>query len=105
MFGRIRMYIQNDEELIDSVIDSDEFKKAESINEVSRIVRRALRKRLIDIHIDDSVDIRERERIVNRHMEWITIKILRELDGIVMMPDHFDEIDELESAWRKFQGC
>ena len=99
------MYIQNDEELIDSVIDSDEFKKAESINEVSRIVRRALRKRLIDIHIDDSVDIRERERIVNRHMEWITIKILRELDGIVMMPDHFDEIDELESAWRKFQGC
>jgi predicted component of type VI protein secretion system len=104
MFGRIRMYIQNDEELIDSVIDSDEFKKAESINEVSRIVRRALRKRLIDIHIDDSADIRERERIVNRHMEWITIKILRELDGIVMMPDHFDEIDELESAWRRFQG-
>jgi predicted component of type VI protein secretion system len=104
MFGRIRMIIQNDEELIDSVIDSDEFKKAESINEVSRIVRRVLRKRLIDIHIDDSADIRERERIVNRHMEWITIKILRELDGIVMMPDHFDEIDELESAWRKFQG-
>ena len=97
------MIIQNDEELIDSVIDSDEFKKAESINEVSRIVRRALRKRLIDIHIDDSADIREREKIVNRHMEWITIKILRELDGIVMMPDHFDEIDELESAWRKFQ--
>jgi len=95
--------IQDDRELIDSVINSDEFKKADSINEVSRVVRRALRKRLIDIHIDDSTSIQERERIVSRHLEWITMKILRELDGIMMMPDHFDEIEELESAWRKFQ--
>jgi predicted component of type VI protein secretion system len=103
MVGRNVMSAQNDEELIDSVVDSDEFKKTESINEVGRVVRRVLRKRLIDMHIDDSADIRERERIVNRHLEWITMKILRELDGIVMMPDHFDEIEELESAWRKFR--
>jgi predicted component of type VI protein secretion system len=101
---RAMITIQDDRELIDSVINSDEFKKADSINEVSRVVRRALRKRLIDMHIDDSTSIQERERIVSRHLEWITMKILRELDGIMMMPDHFDEIEELESAWRKFQG-
>ncbi len=93
----------SDMELIRSVIDSDEFKKAESINEVSRIVRRSLRKRLIDMHIDDSLDIEMRERIVNRHLEWITMKILRELDGIMILPNHFDEIEELESAWRRSQ--
>jgi len=94
---------QNDTDLINSVIDSDEFKGAESINEVSRVVRRVLRKRLIDMHIDDSTDIVMREKIVSRHLEWITMKILKELDGIVMLPEHFDEIEEIESAWRKFQ--
>ncbi|BAI61755.1 conserved hypothetical protein [Methanocella paludicola SANAE] len=93
----------SDTELIRIVVDSDEFKKAESINEVSRIVRRNLRKRIIDMHIDDSMDVEMRERIVSRHLEWITMKILRELDGIVMLPSHFDEIEELESAWRKSQ--
>lgn len=93
----------SDTELIRSVVDSDEFKKAESINEVSRIVRRKLRKCLIDMHIDDSLDIVTRERIVNRHLEWITLKILKELDGIIMLPSHFEEIEEFESAWRKSQ--
>jgi hypothetical protein len=92
---------QSDEDLISSVTDTEEFKKAESINEVCRVVRRLLRKRLIDMHIDDSVDIEIRERIVSRHLEWITLKILKEFDGIVMFPAHFDEIEELESAWRK----
>ena len=90
-------------DLIKSVIDTDEFKKAESINEVGRVVRRTLRKRLIDMHINDSRDIVMRERIVNRHLEWITLKILKELDGIVMLPEHFDEIEEFESSWRKSQ--
>ena len=94
---------ESDMELIRSVIDSDDFKKAESINEVSRIVRRKLRKRVIDIHIDDSLDIGMRERIVSRHLEWITLKILKELDGIVMLPSHYEEIEEFESAWRKAQ--
>lgn len=93
----------SDVELIRIVVDSDEFKKAESINEVSRIVRRNLRKRIIDMHIDDSMDVEMRERIVSRHLEWITMKILRDLDGIVMLPSHFDEIEEFESAWRKSQ--
>jgi len=94
----------SDVELIRIVVDSDEFKEAESINEVSRIVRRSLRKRIIDIHIDDSMDVEMRERIVSRHLEWITMKILKELDGIVMLPSHFEEIEEFESAWRKSQA-
>jgi len=92
-----------DLDLIKSVVDSDEFKEADSINEVSRIVRRCLRKRLIDLHIDDSVDIGTREKIVHRHLEWITLKILKDLDGIVMIPEHYDEIEEFESAWRRSQ--
>jgi hypothetical protein len=96
--------VSSDMELINSVIDSEEFKKAESINEVSRVVRRNLRKRLIDMHIDDSMDIEVRERIVSRHLEWITLKILKELDGIVMLPNHYEEIEEFESAWRKAQA-
>lgn len=93
--------VQSDMELIRLVVETEEFKNAESINEVSRVVRRILRKRLIDMHIDDSVDIETRERIVNRHLEWITLKILKDLDGIVILPSHFDEIEELESAWRR----
>ncbi len=92
---------QSDSDLMNSVLSSEEFKKAESINEVCRVVRRLLRKRLIDMHIDDSIDIEMRERIVNRHLEWITLKILREFDGIVMLPAHFDEIEEYESARRR----
>jgi hypothetical protein len=92
---------QSDEDLINFVINTEEFKKAESINEVYRVVRRLLRKRLIDMHIDDSVDIATRERIVSRHLEWITLKILKEFDGIVMFPSHYEEIEELESAWRR----
>lgn len=93
----------DDLELIRFVTDSEEFKNAESINEVSRVVRRKLRKRLIDMHIDDSLDIETRERIVRRHLEWITLKILKDLDGIVMLPSHYEEIEELESAWRRSQ--
>ena len=91
----------SDEDLINSVLESEEFEKAESINEVCRVVRRLLRKRIIDMHIDDSIDIEVRERIVHRHLEWITLKILKEFDGIVMLPAHYDEIEEFESAWRK----
>jgi hypothetical protein len=94
----------SDAELIKLVTDSEEFKKAESINEVSRIVRRCLRKRVIDMHIDDSLDVEMRERIVSRHLEWITLKILKELDGIVILPSHFEEIEEFEAAWRKHQA-
>jgi hypothetical protein len=93
--------MESDADLISTVLESEEFRKAESINEVSRVVRRLLRKRLIDMHIDDSIDIEMRERIVSRHLEWITMKILKEFDGIVMFPDHFEEIEEFESSWRR----
>lgn len=93
-----------DQELIKQVIDSEEFKKADSINEVQRIVRRLLRKKIIDMHIDDSLDVETRERNVSRHIEWITLKILKELDGIVMLPSHYEEIAESEAAWRRQQA-
>lgn len=91
----------DDSELIRLVVDSDEFKNADSVNEVSRIVRRKLRKRLIDLHIDDSTDISVREWMVRRHLEYITLKILNDVDGIVMLPSHIEEIEELESAWKR----
>jgi hypothetical protein len=93
----------SDEEMIRMIIDSEEFKKAESINQVSRIIRRNLRMTLINMHINDSADVEMRERIIHRHMEWLTLKILKELDGIVMLPAHIDEIEEFESSWRKYR--
>jgi hypothetical protein len=92
---------RSDADMISSVLRSEEFQRAESINEVCRVVRRLLRKHLIDMHIGDSIDIEMRERIVNRHLEWITLRILKEFDGIVMLPAHFEEIEEFEASWRK----
>ncbi len=82
-----------DEELVKMVLDSEEFKQAASINEVKNVVRRVLRKRLIDQHIDDSNDVTVRECLVNRHLEWITLKILNEVDGILMIPDYYDDLE------------
>jgi hypothetical protein len=94
---------QSDDELIMSVIDSEEFKRAESIIDVRRVVRRRLRKKLIDMHIDDSTSIHVREAIVNKHLEWITLRILKEYDGIVILPDHYDELKESQSIWSSQQ--
>jgi hypothetical protein len=104
MARKCKMKSPSDEEMIRMVIDSEEFKKAESINEVYRIIRRNLRKSLIDMHIDDSIDVAMRERIVHRHMEWLSMKILKELDGIVMLPAHIEEIEEFESSWRRYRA-
>jgi hypothetical protein len=82
-----------DEELVKIVLDSDEFKRAASINEVKNVVRRLLRKQLIDLHIDDSDDVTVRECLVNRHIEWITLKILNEVDGILMIPEYYDDLE------------
>ena len=89
----------NDDELIESVIDSEEFKRAESIVDVRRVVQRKLRKNLIDLHIDDSTSIRVREAIVNKHLEWITLRILKEFDGIVILPEHYEELERSQSVW------
>ena len=89
----------NDDELIESVIDSEEFKRAESIVDVRRVVQRKLRKKLIDLHIDDSTSIRVREAIVNKHLEWITLRILKEFDGIIILPEHYEELERSQSVW------
>ncbi len=89
----------NDDELIKYVIDSEEFKRAESIIDVRRAVRRVLRKKLIDLHIDDSTSIRVRESIVDKHLEWITLRILKEFDGIVILPEYYEDLERSQSVW------
>ncbi len=89
----------NDDDLIEYVIDSEEFKRAESIIDVRRAVRRKLRKKLIDLHIDDSTSISVREAIVNKHMEWITLRILKEFDGIVILPEYYEDLERSQSVW------
>ena len=84
--------IQNDMDLMKLVIETDEYKRAGSINEVRSVVRRVLRKHLIDLHISDSKDVRVREQIIIRHMELITLKILRDFDGIIMIPENYDRL-------------
>ncbi len=89
----------NDNDLIESVIDSEEFKRAESIIDVRRTVRRKLRKKLIDLHIDDSTSIRVRETIIDKHLEWITLRILKEFDGIVILPEYYEDLERSQSVW------
>jgi len=89
-----------DEDLMRTVLETDDFKAASSVNEVHGVVRRVLRKQLIDLHIDDSKDVLVRERLVNRHIEWITLKILREIDGLLLIPKHYDDLEYFEMARR-----
>ena len=88
----------SDDELMRIVLESDEFKGASTINEVRNVVRRQLRKLLIDMHIGESSDVRERECMVSRHLEWITLKILNEVDGILMIPEYYDDLECFEQA-------
>ncbi len=86
----------SDEELIGQVLESEDFQRASSINEVKHVVRRLLRKKLIDMYIDVSNDVTVRECLVNRHLEWIALRILKEVDGILLIPDYYDD---LENFW------
>ncbi len=63
-----------DDELIRIVLESEDFRRASSINEVKNVVRRLLRKLLIDMHIEESSDVMVRECLVNRHIEWLSLK-------------------------------
>ncbi|WP_424357434.1 hypothetical protein [Methanocella sp. MCL-LM] len=89
---------QSDEELVRIVLDDEDFKKAASINEVKGVVRRVLRKRLIDMHIEDSSEVSVRQCMVNRHLEWITLKILLDVDGILLIPEHIDDLEYFRMA-------
>lgn len=89
---------QMDEDLIRIVLESEEFKQASSINEVKSVVRRLLRKLLIDMHIDESSDVTVRECLVNRHIEWITLKILSDVDGIMVIPEYYDDLENFNRA-------
>ncbi|CAJ35378.1 hypothetical protein [Methanocella arvoryzae] len=88
----------SDEELVRLVLDDEDFKNAASINEVKGVVRRVLRKRLIDMHINDSSEVSVRQCMVNRHLEWITLKILLDVDGILVIPDHLDDLEYFKMA-------
>jgi hypothetical protein len=87
-----------DEELIRIVLESEDFQRASSINEVKNVVRRLLRKLLIDMHIEESSDVMVRECLVNRHIEWISLKILNEVDGILMIPEYYDDLENFRHA-------
>lgn len=88
----------DDNELIRTVLESDDFKKASTINQVNNVVRRLLRKQLIDMHIEDSSEVRVRECLINRHLEWITLKILMDVDGILVIPEHYDDLEYFKMA-------
>ena len=88
----------SDEELIRMVLDSEDFQRASSINEVKNAVRRRLRKPLIDMYIGESNDVTVRETLVSRHIEWITLRILKEVDGIMMIPEYYDDLENFRHA-------
>jgi hypothetical protein len=88
----------NDDELIRTVLESEDFRRASTINEVKNVVRRLLRKHLIDMYIDESADVRVRETLVNRHIEWITLKILNDVDGILLIPEYYDDLENFRHA-------
>jgi len=90
-----------DAELIKIVLESDDFKSAASINEVKNVVRRLLRKRMIDLHLNDSADVSVRECLVNRHLEWIALRILSEVDGIVLLPEYYDDLEYFNLARKR----
>jgi hypothetical protein len=88
----------SDEELIRIVLESEDFHRASSINEVKNVVRRLLRKHLIDMYIGESSDVMVRECLVNRHLEWLSLKILREVDGILLIPEYYDDLENFKNA-------
>ncbi len=90
--------VYSDEELIRIVLDSEDFQRASSINEVKNVVRRLLRKHLIDMYINESSDVTVRETLVNRHIEWLTLKILKDVDGILLIPEYYDDLENFKRA-------
>jgi hypothetical protein len=63
-------------------------------------VRRLLRKQLIDMYIGESSDVTVRETLVNRHIEWLALRILKEVDGILMIPEYYDDLENFRHAGR-----
>ena len=90
-----------DEELIRMVVDSDDYRNAETIFEVKNAVRRRLMRTLIDLHIDDDNDVKIRHQNVKKHIEWITLRILKDFDGIVMIPEHYEELETGHRSWKR----
>jgi hypothetical protein len=90
--------VYSDEELMRLVLESEDFQRASSINEVKNVVRRLLRKMLIDMYIGESNDVQVRECLVNRRIEWIALKILNEVDGILLIPEYYDDLENFSQA-------
>lgn len=90
-----------DEELIRMVVDSEDYRKAETIFEVKNAVRRRLIRTLIDLHMEDDRDVKVRQHNVKEHIEWITLRILKEFDGIVLIPEHYEELEAGRHTWKR----
>lgn len=93
-----------DEELIRIVICSEDYRKAETIFEVKNAVRRRLIRTLIDLHLHDDIDVKVRQKNIKEHIEWITLRILKEFDGIVMIPDHYEKLVADRATWKDHEG-
>jgi len=93
-----------DNDLIKMVVETDDFKNAHGYTAVRIVVRNLLRAKLIDIHIRDNEDARIRQELIRKHIEIITLKILRDIDGEMIITDNFTELEELENFWNSGAG-
>jgi hypothetical protein len=50
------------------------------------------------MYIEESGEVTVRECLVNRHLEWISLKILMEVDGILMIPEYYDDLEHFMNA-------
>ena len=94
-----------DNDLIKMVVETDDFKNAHGYTAVRIVVKNLLRAKLIDLHILDSEDAGIRQELIKKHIEIITLKILRDIDGEVIITDNYCELEELENFWSSRIGC
>ncbi len=88
-----------DNDLIKMVMETEDFKNAHGYAAVQIVVKNLLMIRLIDLHVRDSDDARIRQELIRKHIEIITLKILRDIDGEIIIPDNYTELAELENFW------
>ncbi len=93
-----------DNDLIKMVVETEDFKNAHGYAAVQIVVKNLLMIKLIDLHLRDSDDARVRQELIRRHIEIITLKILRDIDGEIIIPDNYTELAELENFWNSGSG-
>jgi hypothetical protein len=93
-----------DNDLIKMVVETDDFKNAHGYTAVRIVVKNLLRVKLIDLHIRDSDDAGIRQELIRKHIEIITLKILRDIDGEIIITENYGELEELENFWNSSEG-